>query len=181
MGVIRPSQRIKIFTGIITRHRDLLPDLVATMSRALGPVDGESPEYPFDLTDYYAESMGEGLIRKFYSFESLRAPDGIAEIKRESNRWEDAVARSGKYPEARPVNIDPGYVTEGKIILLTTKDYSHRIYLDGGIFAEVTMIFRHGGFQKFEWTFPDFRSGRYDEYFVTLRERYRAQIASGSG
>jgi hypothetical protein len=67
-------------------------------------------------------------------------------------------------------------VTLDKLVLATTKDYSHRIYLRDGIYAEVTLYFRKGRFHPFEWTYPDYCTREYIEVFYKIRQIYHSQL-----
>jgi hypothetical protein len=110
--------------------------------------------------------MGTSLFRKFYSFERLIDPEELASIK----RWTCDLEASFQDPRARrPVNLDPGYVAPAKVVLASTKDFAHRIYLKDGIFAEVTLVYRKGSFVPLEHTFPDYRTAEYIGFFNRVR------------
>ena len=83
----------------------------------------------------------------------------------------------------RPINLDPGYLASSKLVLASTKDYSHRTYLKKGIYAEVTLKYAKGAFEPLPWTFPDYRSKGYIDFFTETRTLYmkklRGQSASG--
>ena len=70
----------------------------------------------------------------------------------------------------RPLNLDPGYITPAKLVLASTKDHAHRIYLRDGIYAEVTLSFRGRKWQPLEWTYPDYRRDDYQRFFTECRE-----------
>lgn len=72
----------------------------------------------------------------------------------------------------RPINIDPGYINESRLVLASTKDFSHRIYLRDGIYAEVTLNYRRGRYESFPWTFPDYKSSDYQNFFLKVRGLY---------
>ena len=74
-----------------------------------------------------------------------------------------------QYAVPRPINIDPGYVTPAKLVLATTKDRAHRIYLGRGIYAEVTLTYAKKAFQSMPWTYPDYRSEPYRRFFEQVR------------
>ena len=76
----------------------------------------------------------------------------------------------------RPVNLDPGYLEHSKVILASTKNFYHRMYLCRGIFGEVTMHFRNGAYEFFPWTYPDYKSPEYQKFFLELRTIYREQL-----
>ena len=153
-----------------------------------GPVDLESDIFNFDYTDYYAKEMGPGLVRKFFSFARLISPEDLAGIKLKTNEIEEDFARPvrglasngarrGEAKVARPINLDPGYLTSAKVVLATAKDYSHRIYLKGGIYAEATLRYFKGAYQPWPWTYPDYKSPEYLSFFHRLRKIYLAQLA----
>jgi len=60
-------------------------------------------------------------------------------------------------------------------VLASTKDFSHRIYLDDGIFAEITLLYKQGKWHDLEWTFPDFRTPAYHDFFTRVRTRLMEQ------
>jgi len=145
------------------------------LKEEFGEIDLTSQTWPFDCTDYYEEEMGPGLLKRIHSFRELVDPESIAAIKHITNRLEQRIAAEHPEGPKRPVNLDPGYVAESKLVLATTKDYTHRIYLRAGIYAEVTLCWRRGGFEPWEWTYPDYRSEGYRAFFAKVRELYREQ------
>ena len=102
-------------------------------------------------------------------FEQLIDPAALAEIKRQTNEWEAEYAALGRHPEPRPLNLDPGYITPAKLVLASTKDHAHRIYLRDGIYAEVTLAYRQRQWQPLEWTYPDYRRDDYQRFFSECR------------
>ena len=142
-------------------------------SQIYGPLDYESELIPFTATDFYREEMGEGLLRKFCSFRHLIVPSEIIKAKHLSAGIEKELAGQGG---GRLVNIDPGYMCLGKIILSSFKDHQHRIYLGDGVYAECTMRFRRGRWDPWEWTFPDYQSEEYNRIFLEIRKIYYDQI-----
>lgn len=161
-----------LFCGMLGSDPDLLRRARQLICRQFGPADTESERWPFDQTDYYTEEMGPHLQRCFVSFSRLIRPEALPEVKRFTNRTESQIADQAALPDiARPVNLDPGYLDLGKLVLATTKDRSHRIYLGQGIYAEVTLHFVGGAWQVWPWTYPDFHRPEYHAYFMTLRQR----------
>ena len=128
---------------------------------------------PFDMTHYYDEEMGTPLSRQFVSFAESICPDELAAAKVKTNEIEaDISSSSGS--RRRAINLDPGYLTPASLILASCKNFSHRIYLDRGVWAEVTLIYRAGNWEPLSWTFPDFASGRYDDFLTNARTFLRA-------
>jgi hypothetical protein len=121
--------------------------------------------------------MGAGLLRRFHSFEHLVDPAELAEAKVATNAAESELADLLGGGVDRPVNLDPGYVCRAKLVLATTKDYSHRLYLGRGIYGEVTLAWQDGAFQPREWTYPDYASTRYTEFFARVRLAYTRKLA----
>jgi hypothetical protein len=172
LGHISKPKTVNLIIGVLTSIPELLRQLDKTLEEYFGPIDLRSDILPFGFTDYYNEEMGKGIQRQFYSFEKLIMPDEIATIKVQTNRIEEFIASSKKYSVQRPINIDPGYMNESRLILASTKDFSHRIYLRDGIYAEVTLNYRRGRYESFPWTFPDYKSSDYQNFFLMVRELY---------
>jgi hypothetical protein len=172
----RLAKPVKLVVGLLAGDVDLLRRARQLLIHDYGAVDLESDVWPFDQTDYYEPEMGPGLNRWFLSFERLIRPDSLAEIKRQTNELEQRIADDCLLPDRqRPVNIDPGYLDLARLVLATTKDRSHRIYLGAGIYAEVTLVYSAGAWQGQPWTYPDYRRPDYHEFFQRVRRRYHAQ------
>ncbi len=135
-----------------------------------GPTHSLSSPFDFTETDYYTATMGPGLKKQFFAFEQLIDPAELAGIKCRTNDWEAEYAALGRHAEPRPMNLDPGYITPAKLVLASTKDHAHRIYLREGIFAEVTLAYRQRHWQPLEWTYPDYRRDDYRRFFTECRE-----------
>jgi len=134
-----------------------------------GPIVLASTPFDFTETDYYTSTMGADLKKQFLAFERLIDPATLAEIKCETNHWEAEYAALGLHEEPRPLNLDPGYITPAKLVLASTKDHAHRLYLSGGIYAEITLMYRERRWQPLEWTYPDYRREDFQEFFTQCR------------
>lgn len=175
MGAIDDPQPVKVLVGVLYTDDALLEVARQSLTELLGSIDMESSAVPFDFTDYYRASMGEGLLRRFLAFEELVDPGQLGPLKVRANEIEVQLAAL-QDAVARPVNLDPGYITGSKLVLASTKDFAHRIYLGGGIYAEVTLLFRHGRWESLPWTYPDYRSEAYQEFLTQVRLRYLHQL-----
>ena len=175
MGAIHQFNPVKLFIGILISHKKLMPEVEQRLTTAYGPIDHRSGIIPFDFTDYYEAEMGDIIDRAFFSFERLIEADHLPEIKRQTNQLETEIAPMFSEVK-RPVNLDPGYIEQAKVVLASTKNFYHRIYLEGGIFAEVTMHFKNNTYQFFPWTYPDYQSKDYQEFFLRVRQIYRSQL-----
>ena len=175
MGHVRTLSPVKLFIGILVSDTKLLPEAESRLISAYGPIDHRSDVIPFGFTDYYEAEMGASVDRVFFSFERLIEADRLPEIKRQTNRMEEDLSPLLTAVK-RPANLDPGYIEHAKVILASTKNFYHRIYLGGGIFGEVTMHFRNNTYQFFPWTYPDYRSRDYQDFFLKIRQIYRSQL-----
>lgn len=129
MGEVKTPSKAKLICGMITQDEQLFEMAQERLTIDFGPIDYESRILPFNQTDYYQLEMGPDLKREFIAFEPLIDRERLVEIKLSTNALEKELAKDGR----RRINLDPGYLTPSKLILATTKDYSHRIYLGGGI------------------------------------------------
>jgi len=181
MARARTAQPVKLIAGLLSGDEDLLRRAQGLLARRFGEIQLESETWPFDETDYYQAEMGPHLKRRFVSFAGTIRPDLLAEVKRETNALEARITEECNDPEiARPVNIDPGYLDLGKLVLATTKDRSHRVYIGLGIFAEVTLHYQGGGWQAWPWTYSDYQRPEYHAFFQRVRESLHAERA-GAG
>jgi hypothetical protein len=175
MGEIRPTLPVKLFVGLLTSVPDAVAESEKRLVEFFGAADLRSEAYLFDQTHYYDEEMGTPIYRYFLSFEKLIDPAEIAAVKIATNNLEAAYAADHARLQ-RPINLDPGYLEQSKIVLASTKNFFHRIYVAQGIYAEVTLHFQEGAWQSFPWTFPDYKSVLYHPFFISLRNIYRNQL-----
>ena len=163
---------MKWICGMISARTDLLDAAATELAGAFGPIDLVSETMDFDFTHYYDAEMGSPLVRRFVGFAASAPPDGLVEAKWRTNAIEANFARAGgRGGVARPVNLDVGYIEPSKLVLASMKNFSHRIYLGRGVYAEVTLMARGGKWEPLPWTFPDYASGRYDAFLTAARER----------
>lgn len=172
MGTAKQPQPVKLVASLFAGSQELLATARARLEETFGPVDSQSKLLTFDHTDYYTPEFGPGLVRVIMAFERLIDPGDLATIKRQTNAMEAEWLVEGR----RQVNIDPGYVSLSKLVLASTKNHAHRIYLADGIYGEVTLNYRHGAFQGFPWTYPDYASPRYCALFEEIRDAYHRQL-----
>jgi hypothetical protein len=62
------------------------------------------------------------------------------------------------------------------MVLASTKNHAHRLYLGEGVFAEGTLTYQRGCFRPWPWTYPDYASDIYCALFNEIRKRYKAQL-----
>ncbi|MBI4835113.1 MAG: DUF4416 family protein [Planctomycetes bacterium] len=177
MGKIEIPKPVKLITGILSSIPELFPEAERHLLEKFGAIDHKTALIPFDFTDYYNKTMGKPILRQFLSFSKLIEPDTLPGIKIWTNKLEDKFVntrRQGNIP--RPINLDPGYLDAAKLLLASTKDYSHRIYLSKGIYAEITLYYQNGSYQSWPWTYPDYKTKAYTEFLQTVRNAYLKQL-----
>ena len=169
MGTLREAHKVKLIAGLLSNDIGTIEKAKAVLAGAFGRIDSESPVLDFTHSDYYRKEMGPGLKRVFLSFQRLFDLKDIYRVKLKTNLLEKKLMKGGK----RAVNIDPGYLDLAKLVLFSTKDYTHRIHLNNGIFAEVTLFYKNKTFNAWPWTYPDYKSEAYIEIFNSIRELYQ--------
>lgn len=159
------TPKVKRITGILypTANAQLLDWSINELVKIWGAVELKSEPVPFDRTDYYND-IDPDLSRVFLCFEGLHNPQGLTDWKHQAI----AIEAQSRKP-VRSVNIDPGYIDGARLVLASTKDHAHRIYLRDGIFGEVTMRYKFKKWTAFDYTFPDFASGVYDKFLSGVR------------
>ena len=165
MGTPKKPEPVRLFIGMLSGDPKLFSAAVNILTKKFGPVLLESEIIPFEFTDYYTPEMGENLWRKFVAFKRMVSPEKLASIKLFTNHLEETYSQNKK----RRINLDPGLLTPARVILASTKDFSHRIYLKSGIYAEITFLFRKKGFEFLPWTYPDYQTEPYRKFFSALR------------
>lgn len=175
MALPRDFAPAKLVCGVIFGRAALYDRARELLVGLHGPVDLESPAFPFDITDYYEREMGAGLERRFMSFRPLVDPADLPVIKIGTNALEERVA-SEAAGRPRPVNIDPGYVTASALVMATAKDFAHRIPLGRGIYAHLELLFTKTDVKLLDWTYPDMRREGCKRFFLDVRTVYLGQI-----
>ena len=163
---------VKIFVGALWSHKENWHTALGQLEEMYGTCDLRREPGAFTQTDYYLPEMGPELNREFVSFPKLQSPADLSSFKLTTNRIEKDFCNDGK----RTVNIDIGYLDLHKVILASTKPAPQKIYLQDGIWADLTMMFHRGDFHGFTWTFPDFKAGQYNDFLNDLRELYKKDL-----
>lgn len=171
MGKIIKTSPVKLISGFIFKEQNSLNKAKTALIKNFGEIDFQSQILAFNYTNYYEKEFGQCLKRVFCSFKKLIQPEELSKIKAITNRIEEKFSKNNK----RLINVDPGYIDLAKLVLASTKDYSHRIYLKNGIFAEITLVFKGKSFMPQEWTYPDYRTKEYIAILNKIRGIYAAQ------
>lgn len=177
MATPRQPPAVLLVVAAFSRHADALTWAAQRLQHLHGSLAAVSPAFAFDQTAYYAATMGPDLRKQFLVFEQLVSLDCLPPVKLGTNALEQELADTGTFPEARPLNLDPGLLTLGKFQLATTKDQAHRLYLRDGIYAEVTLRFQAGQFEPWPWTYADYREPAVCAFLKEQREYYKRRLA----
>ena len=174
MSVPCEPKRAKLVIGLFMREKALLEPLAGELTAAFGAVDLVSAWIPFDYTQYYEAEMGTPLFRRLLAFKELIEQSELPRIKIATNALERRYVHDGR----RRVNIDPGYLLYERFVLASGKNFSHRIYIGSGIYADLTLIYQKGNFQKLPWTYPDYADGPILSFLRQVRGKYSQDLTS---
>ena len=173
MGKIRTHLPVKLFAAILF-NRNIQPESIEkTLTDLFSPIENRSDIFPFSHSEYYGDEMGSDLLKYFVVFQKLIPPEFLISAKQLSNKVEEDFIDSKK---TRQVNIDPGYISEAKILLASTKNYDHRIYLGEGIFGDIQLRLRHKQYHENDWTYPDYRLKWVKDFFMDERNKYHRDV-----
>lgn len=176
MIIPKEPKPVKLFAALLSNHGELFPSVEGDLKTLFGSLDSARGPSPWEVTDYYEEEMGSGLLRKFVSFGPLISPERLPEIKLRTQVLEENYQWTKGEKRGRRINIDPGYLDAGKVVLASTKDASHRIYLRSGIYGETTLFFHSGSFRPFAHTYRDYLWPETFSFFAALRTLYLSQL-----
>lgn len=165
---------VKFFVAILYQRPEALDRARRALQALFGDIDNEGPDHTFDVTDYYEPEMGAGLKRRLVAFEPLVEPERLIQAKLETNALEERLGQT----HGRLVNLDVGYLDHHKVVLASVKGAGQKVYLGQGVWADLVCRYHKGSFAMFEWSFPDFRDGRYDAQLLTMRADYLQQLRS---
>ncbi|NWF98089.1 MAG: DUF4416 family protein [Nitrospirae bacterium] len=169
MGRIAPPERVMLFAGFLFNDTSILEKSLELLTKLYGDILFKSQQINWNYSEYYNNELGKNILRQFVFFKNLIDPANIVDIKIQTNKFEEMFLDNNR----RRINIDPGYMSLAKIVLATTKNYSHRIYLGRGIYAEVTLIYKNNTFIPFFYTYKDYRGKEYIDIFLKARNELK--------
>ena len=175
MGTIKTPPKAIFICAVMFIDDDTYRQAGIKLLEKFGAIADRSEIFDFTFSDYYEEELGPGLKKRFVSFRTPFAMERLAAAKRTSNSIEEIMGRIRDGRIIRRVNIDPGYVTPDKVVLASTKDNSHRIYLSDGIFAEVTLRYHKEAFEPLPWTYPDYNTELSKAFFRSIRDKLKTR------
>ena len=174
MSTKRHQEEALLFVGALFSSHEIFDRNLPELENHFGPILLQSPVMSWDHSQYYRDELGIPISRRFIFFERPIDASLLPEIKLLTDDIEYGNLKEGK----RQINLDPGYLTEAKVILASTKNYSHRIYLGRGIYAEQEYIFSKGSYQPLSHTYTDYRNSEYLKVFSQARQRFRQLLSA---
>ncbi len=173
MGAVYEFEKEKLIIGVIYHEKDILDRALEILTREFGEIEAVSEEFSFskEFSTYYDEEMGGEGLRRIYSFKETVDPSRQAAIKIRTNEIEAELSHDG----GRQINLDPGFINHGRLLLATTKSTGFRIPLSDGIYTELTLFWARGGWQKLPWTYRDYQSERVQKFITEVRRVYLNQ------
>lgn len=168
MGEIRIPHNVSLIVSILYSREEMLQQAMNLLNDRFFGGELLSFSQLFDFSDYYNEELGTPIYRRFWRADRLFPRDSLADVKSQTNEMERQYIREGK----RQFNLDPGFLSAENFILATTKNYTHRIYLRDGIYADLTLVYKEKGFRTLEWTYPDYAGEEIRNLLRMERERY---------
>lgn len=165
MGATPPAMLVM---SALAREESPRLEALRRLTALAGPLCYVSEPLVFDYSDYYAGEMGSPLTRRVAAFANLLPVHLLADFKLQCLELEKTLSRQGR----REVNLDPGMLNAGSLVLASTKHRPHRMPLAAGLWSELTLLYQHGGFQALPWTYPDYATAEMRQLFQNLRGRY---------
>jgi hypothetical protein len=165
MAAPRFPEKALLLVGALFSYESVYYETLHLLEQAFGEAVMETPKVKWGPSLYYRDELGDEIYRRFVFFKDLIPQDALAPIKLATNEIENKFSENGK----RKINLDPGYITPAKLVLASTKDYSHRIYLKDGIYAEVTLMFQNGCFVPHVNTYNDYKDEKFVRFFHVAR------------
>jgi hypothetical protein len=172
VGIIRNPELVLLFISTLYSNNDTFYYSKEILKNIFGEILLISPTIPWDYSSYYKDEIGWPLQRQFIFFKSLIDPGLLADIKLKTNEIEASLSSGGK----RNINLDPGYLTLSKVVLASTKNYAHRIYLGKGIYAEVTLIYKDSTYKPHLFTYRDYQDKTHIDVFIKAREMLKKML-----
>jgi len=170
MGAAHEFEKEKLIVGVIYNDKCILDAAMEELKAKFGEIEDVSEEFSFskEFSTYYDEEIGGEGLRRIYSFRLCVDPSEQAEIKEFTN----SVEAKFSVGENRKINLDPGFINHGRLMLATTKKAGFRIPLERGIYTELTLFWARGAWQKLPWTYRDYQSERVQSFITMVRKKY---------
>lgn len=175
MGVPHLSEKPVLFIGALFSDKRIFDGVLPSLKIKFGEILFQSTVHEWPYSNHYQKEMGTPIYRVFIFFEKIIDPSSIADIKLLTNELEESNSVEGK----RMINLDPGYLTLAKVVLASTKNYSHRIYVGKGIYAELALLYKNQQFNSMPYTYNDYKEDIYVAMFTDIRNILKKRERGG--
>ncbi len=173
MGKVRATEPALLFVGTLYSDSGIFDYSKKILDEKFGYILFASHPISWDYSSYYKDELGWPLFRQFIFFKDLIDPGLLADVKLKTNEIEDVLSSKGR----RCINLDPGYLTLSKIVLASTKNYAHRIYISKGIYGEVTLIYKDGIYNSHLYTYRDYQDKTCIDIFMNARAMLKIMLS----
>jgi len=174
MSTPQSPKPAKLIIGLFMKEKNLINALLKEICEKIGSIDMVSSWFDFNFTSYYETEMGAPLYRRILIFKDLIKQSDLPGIKIFTNQIEKKYSEGNK----RAVNIDPGYMLLERFVLATGKNFTHRIYIGQGIYADLTLMYQKGSFQTLPWTYPDYADPLMIKFLELIRKKYMRDLTA---
>lgn len=173
MGSLHEFEEEKLIIGVIYNDPSVYDEVIRILTEKFGPIEDESERFSFsrEFSTYYDSELGGEGMRVILSFRDTVNPERQAAIKTFTNELELRYSDEA----GRKINLDPGFISHGRLLLATTKPTGFRIPLSDGIYTELTLFYARGSWQKLPWTYRDYQSERVQRFLTRVRNKYLKQ------
>ncbi len=168
-AVYAPTDALLFFALLYREDQKSYIELRKEIEMKWGEIIDELAPSHFPMKEYYAKEMGSPLSRIYLVLEGKFSRDTLVEVKNWSMEQEEKYL-NGK---DRSINIDPGLICLEQMLLISTKPYSHRIFLKDNLYAELTYQFNQGRYSPLPWTYPDYLEDEVLDFFTSSRTRLK--------
>ena len=159
--------KAKLFVGIMYSNIEHYNKAIELLGKDFGEIELQGEEFDFNFTKHYEKEMGKNLRKRFILFKKLIDRKDLTDIKLQTMKLEEKFRKNNK----RQVNIDPGYITLNNVVVASTKELPHRIYLNKGIFADLLLLLKKKDVIPFKHTFTDYKQSK--NFFLESRQRFK--------
>ena len=167
MEPIEPEPAVLVIS-VLAARKEHLSVVMGPLVEKFGPLSMVSSWMPFSDTPYYEDEMGGTVARRALVFSKPVGQASLSHVK----AWTNALEGQHSLQGQRLVNLDPGFLLPGRFVLATAKDFTHRICIGGGFYADLTLIYKDGGYKALPWTYSDYAKGPMHDFLTDVRRRF---------
>jgi uncharacterized protein DUF4416 len=176
VGATHAHPPVKLLMAILTRDVQVMEEIERRLVKHYGPIEDRSEIFLFTFRAPFQREMGENLKKRILCFEQLLPIEKFPDVKKVTNDLEWEYREHLEHRSRRMINLDPGYLTLSKVLLASTRNYSHHVYLKDGVYGELLLRFHRGTLRNLPWTHTDYRTHLAHSFFTKVRDRYDSQL-----